>query len=213
MSTSSESNWAAYYTARQGRPPRPLLLNALGRFVDGAQQRRFAIDLGCGEGTDTRALLQRGWHVLAIDREPEAIARVQTMTPPTLQPQLQTAIAAFEEVTLPNADLIYAGYSLPFCHPSHFMALWQKIVRAIQPGGRFVGQIFGDRDEWRTNQQMTFLTEAAMQALFTGFVLEYVCEIDEDGQAFSGPKHWHYFDMIARKEQLDDALTPLPPLV
>ncbi|MCB0080138.1 MAG: class I SAM-dependent methyltransferase, partial [Caldilineaceae bacterium] len=172
-----------------------------------------AIDLGCGEGTDTRALLQRGWQVLAIDREPEAITRVQTMTPPALQPQLQTAIAAFEAVTLPTADLLYAGYSLPFCPPPHFAPLWQKIVRAINPGGRFVGQIFGDRDEWRTNQQMTFLTEAATRALFTGFVLEYVYEIDEDGEAFSGPKHWHYFDIIARKEQPDDAHTSLPPLV
>ncbi|MEZ4677849.1 MAG: class I SAM-dependent methyltransferase [Caldilineaceae bacterium] len=178
MCVSNESDWAAYYDARQGRPPRPLLLNALGRFVDGAKGRRFAIDLGCGEGTDTRALLQRGWKVLAIDREPEAIARVQTMTPPALHPQLQTAIAAFEEVTLPNTDLLYAGYSLPFCPPPHFGLLWQKIVRAINPGGRFVGQIFGDRDEWRTNQRMTFLTEAATRALFTGFVLEYVYEID-----------------------------------
>ena len=24
-------------------------------------------------------------------------------------------------------------------------------------------------------------------------------EIDEDGEAFSGPKHWHLFDIIARK--------------
>ncbi len=200
MNQSDQIDWTTYYNARSGRPPRPLLLNALGRFRDDvARQPRQAIDLGCGEGTDTLALLQRGWHVLAIDREPEAIARLRANVPEALQPQLQTAIAAFADVTLPTADLIYAGYSLPFCQPAHFAALWHKIEKALSDGSRFVGQLFGDRDTWATNKQMTFLTERETRALFTNFILEFIQEIDEDGQAVSGPKHWHYFDIIAQK--------------
>ena len=33
----------------------------------------FAVDLGCGSGADTIALLKRRWRVLAIDGEAEAI--------------------------------------------------------------------------------------------------------------------------------------------
>ena len=211
MSQSDQIDWTTYYNARSGRPPRPLLLNALGRFHDDPSgPPRQAIDLGCGEGSDSLALLQRGWHVLAIDREPEAIARLRANVPEALQPQLQTTIAAFEEVALPTADLIYASYSLPFCEPAHFTSLWHKIETAVCKGGRFVGQLFGDRDTWTTNGQMTFLTERETHALFTNFTLEFIQEIDEDGQAVSGPKHWHYFDIIARKEGLNDSGFPFP---
>lgn len=200
MSQSDQIDWTTYYNARRGRPPRPLLLNALGRFRDDAPgQPRQAIDLGCGEGTDTLALLQRGWRVLAIDREAEAIARLRANVPEALQPQLQTSVAAFERVILPTADLIYASYSLPFCQPGYFTALWHKIEEAVTGGGRFVGQLFGVRDTWATDKQMTFHTEREAHALFTSFTLEFIQEIDEDGQAVSGPKHWHYFDIIARK--------------
>lgn len=200
--TQPEENkgWTTYYKARAGRPPRPLLLAATARFATTAGLQ--AIDLGCGEGTDTVALLHQGWQVLAIDQQPEAIARVQAQVPAELRDQLQTQVAAFEEMTLPPADLIYAGFSLPFCRPTHFAEFWAKIVNALRPGGRFAGQIFGDRDEWADAPDMTFLNIAAARDLLQPFVLEVFTEIDEDGQAVSGPKHWHYYEVIARKNTL-----------
>jgi trans-aconitate methyltransferase len=173
------------------------LLAALARFdgITGLQ----AIDLGCGEGTDTLALLQQGWHVLAIDQQPAAIARLQAQTPAELRVRLQTQIVSFEEVNLPPADLIYAGFSLPFCQPSHFSVFWDKLVNALSPGGRFAGQIFGNRDEWADDPDMTFLTITATKALLRPFAVESFTEIDEAGQAVSGPKHWHYFEVIGRK--------------
>ncbi|MCE7980596.1 MAG: class I SAM-dependent methyltransferase [Caldilinea sp. CFX5] len=193
---SESSGWTNYYKARSGRPPRPLLLAAMANF-DGAGLQ--AIDLGCGEGTDTVALLQQGWQVLAIDQQPEAIARLHAQTPPELLGRLQTQVVAFEEVTLPPVDLIYAGFSLPFCQPTHFPAFWAKLVNAVRPGGCFAGQIFGDRDEWAATPDMTFLTLTETQTLLRSFTLEFFTEIDEDGQAVSGPKHWHYFEVIGRK--------------
>ena len=46
---------------------------------------------------------------------------------------------------------------------------------------------------------MTFHTIDQARDLFTQFEIELFREIDEDGQAVSGPKHWHYFDVIARR--------------
>lgn len=74
-----------------------------------------------------------------------------------------------------------------------------KIVNAVRPGGRFAGQLFGVRDEWATPADPAFLTITAAQELLQPFDLEVFTEIEEDGQAVSGPKHWHYFEVIGRK--------------
>ncbi|AZE49679.1 SAM-dependent methyltransferase [Pseudomonas chlororaphis] len=58
---------------RETRDIRPAL-QALD-LVDNQTGIRQAVDLGCGAGNETRQLVQAGWQVLAIDREPEAIAR------------------------------------------------------------------------------------------------------------------------------------------
>lgn len=197
----AKPNWSAYYQKRKVAPPRPLLLDVMARFTaDSSVHRRQAIDLGCGAGSDTLALLEQGWHVLAIDQQAEAIEHLHATVPDARRAQLQTLVTPFEGLTLPSADLIYAGYSLPFCRPERFTTVWQQINQAIRPGGRFAGQIFGERDQWASNPKMTFFTEDETRALFTGFVLEHFHEVDEDGKATTGPKHWHYFDIIAQKE-------------
>jgi trans-aconitate methyltransferase len=191
-------HWDDYYQKIQGRAPRPLLLNALEKFpTDAALQ---AIDLGCGDGTESVTLLSRGWHVLAVDGEPAAIQRLLAKVLPEDQVHLQAQIAKFEEVILPSADLIHASYSIPFCHPNHFPKLWEKIANALNPGGRFAGQFFGVRDSWATDPSMTFHTEEQIRAMLENFEIEYFHEQDEDGNATSGPKHWHVFTVIARKK-------------
>jgi trans-aconitate methyltransferase len=190
-------NWDEYYKKIQGRAPRQLLLDALEKYP--ADTALHAIDLGCGDGTETALLLSRGWHVLAVDGESAGIKRLQDKVPNEGQVHLQTQVSKFEEVVLPSADLIHASYSIPFCHPDHFPALWEKIVNALNPGGRFAGQFFGVHDSWADNKDMTFHTEAQVRAMIRNFETEYFHEEDADGHAASGPKHWHVFTVIAKK--------------
>jgi tellurite methyltransferase len=108
-----------------------------------------------------------------------------------------------EEIELPPADLIYASFSLPFCPPARFPGLWANIRRSLRPGGHFAGQLFGDRDEWSGQRSekppMTFCTLRAVRSLARGLKVEMLRETEEDGQSFSGPKHWHFFDLILEK--------------
>lgn len=58
------------------RASSPLLNCAIDHVKD--QHPRNAVDLGYGAGNETWQLIKAGWHVLAIDKEPEAVARTIT---------------------------------------------------------------------------------------------------------------------------------------
>jgi len=189
--------WTAYYDATAGRPPRRTLLAALDAFPAAP---RFAVDLGCGEGRDTVELLRRGWRVLAIDAAPMAIGRLRARPDLPEGAPLATRCARFEETEWPAADLVNASFALPICPPARFPALWRRIVRSLVPGGRFAGQLYGERDEWAGRPDMTILGRAAAERLLDGLAVELFEEEESDAVTPRGePKHWHIFHIVARK--------------
>ena len=129
----SASRWRDFYDAVADRQPHETVLEALDRFAREGRSG-FAVDLGCGDGRETLELLRRGWRVLAIDGEPEAIERLRRRTAGTIGVGLETAVARFEDATWPEADLVNAGFSLPFCPPEHFDAVWVRVRASIRPG-------------------------------------------------------------------------------
>jgi tellurite methyltransferase len=200
---SVRANWAGYYRWTAARPPRELLLRALDHvdWEGKPRRKRTAVDLGFGAGTDTLELLRRGWRVVAIDQEPAALEFLARRVPRAQRKSLTIQRSSMEELSLPSADLVYAAFSLPFCRASAFPRLWTTIRRALRPGGHFAGQLFGDRDEWAGRRPMTFQTLRQVRALTRGYRVEMLRETEEEGQAFEGPKHWHYFDLILEKRR------------
>ena len=163
----------------------------------------MAIDLGCGGGVETRELLRRGWHVIALDQEAAALDSTLGQAPPETRDRLTTQRAAFRSVLLPPADLIWAGLSLPFCHPEDFPRLWEQISTALRGGGRFAGDLFGVQHAWRDDTDKTFVTTEQVQSLLQSFEVELLSESEEERQtAFRGMQHWHGFAIIARKPAL-----------
>lgn len=198
----TDDTWAAYYQKVAGRPPRPLFMKAMSYYAAATNADltgRAALDLGCGDGTETLALLHHGWQVWALDQHADAIARVEAHTPADQRQRLTTRCCLMEEAVFPQVDLVYAGLSLPFCTPAAFPVVWQKLVAALPVGGRFAGHLFGDRDAW-AGPDLTFQTIAEARALFAGFAIEAFVEFEEDAPtALQGMKHWHLFEVIARK--------------
>jgi SAM-dependent methyltransferase len=96
-----------------------------------------AIDVGCGDGTEALALLARGWTVIAVDAAPEAIARLCAPVAPEDGTRLTALVASFGELELPDADLVYAGLSLPSCDPRDFDQVWRRISTAVRAEGAF----------------------------------------------------------------------------
>lgn len=197
----ADNHWSQYYDAA-GDDPRDTLLDALRRFDGERTAPGLAVDLGCGTGRDTAELLRRGWTVLAIDGEPEAIARLRRRTdvPADAAQRLQTETVDFDQADWPPADLVNASFSLPFCPPHAFPPLWDRIVRSLRPEGRFSGHLFGDRDGWADEPEMTFLTRAEVEALLAPLAVERLDEVEEDGTTARGAeKHWHLYHVVARK--------------
>ena len=94
------------------------------------------LDVGCGEGTLTRKIAERGATVLGIDNSPEMIAAAQG--------------AGVDAVLLDAADMTFAAeFDAAFSNATLHWVLDKEqaaraIFRALKPGSRFAGEMGGD---------------------------------------------------------------------
>lgn len=188
------NTWSEYYTITKDKPPSPLLIKALAH----VKNQHKAIDIGGGALKDTRYLLAQDFEVTVIDRE-ELMAKEAAAIP---SKKLHFFITSFADFDFPKNeyDLASAMYSLPFNPPETFDAVFEKIKQSLVPGGIFCGQFFGVRDEWSADTTMTFHTKIQVETLLTDMEIIALDEEEKDGKIANGtPKHWHVFQVIARK--------------
>ncbi|ACQ78871.1 Methyltransferase type 12 [Beutenbergia cavernae DSM 12333] len=196
--TTARSNWAGYYAAGEGRDVRDLVVR--GAAATAAPGR--ALDLGCGDGTETAWLLERGWRVWALDVTPEAMPLVRAKAEAARAgDRLDTVVADLATAALPAADLVLACASLPFVEPGAFDGAWSRVRAALRPGGVLAVNLFGTNDSWADAETgvdgMTFQARAEVEELLAGLHVVELTETEWDGPSGRGPKHWHRFDVVA----------------
>lgn len=204
--------WTDYLNAVAGLPPRETCLLALDRFDrEGAAADRLAVDLGCGEGRDTMEMVRRGWRVMANDTSEDALARVAERLAEADRAGISSGAAArvelnhepFTTLALPRCRFVNASFSIPHCLGHEFGPMWSRIVGAIEPGGRFAGQLFGVRDSWTgatDSVPRTFHSRGEVERLLQAFEVEHLEEIERPGKnALGEAKYWHVFHIVARK--------------
>ncbi len=159
-----------------------------------------AIELGCGAGRDTIYLIKNGWNVLAIDRE-DVSSRIQSKLNKEEVKKFKFSQQKFENIKLEKNNLVVANFSIPFCNKNNFKELWNKINNSILKDGYFVGNFFGNNDEWKsTKEEMTFMTKKQVLELFENFEIIEIKEVEKDNLTGLGKmKHWHIFNVIAKK--------------
>ena len=171
------------------------------KFIELNVEPGNAVELGCGAGRDTVFLIRNGWNVLAIDREDVETRIVSKLLVEELE-QFEFFKQRFEAIKLENSNLVVANFSLPFCNKNNFKELWDKINHSILKDGYFVGNFLGDKDEWKiAKEKMTFLTKDQVMELFRDFEIVEFKEVEKDGLTGLGKmKHWHIFNVIAKKK-------------
>ena len=204
MSTESP-DWTAFHRAAVGRPSRELLRRTLGFFAVEQRAPGIAVDLGCGSGADTLELLRRGWLVHAVDAEESGLELLRQSVPEDVRSRLHTHARTFEAFDFPDCDLIWAGYSLPFCSRNHWPALLHQATAALRPRGRIVGDLFGEKHAFAIEPDVIVLTESEARATLKPLTIE-AFDV-EDGFRPSGNEitRWHAFGFAARKAATGDA--------
>lgn len=197
-------SWSSYGKAVQDLPPHETVLLALKNFENDGKKSGYAVDLGCGSGRDCKQLLRSGWNVFAVDQCEEALATLTDAKDGWQVSQLNTFLGRMEDATLPEADLINAGVSLPFCPPDKFEQLWNNVRRSLRSGGRFSGHFFGKSDDWALSKTMSFFSADEIKKLFEDFELELYNEVLGPVPIVpSGFRYGHIFEIVARKIRVD----------
>lgn len=191
-----KSTWARYAEGTAGRDPMKFLAQAIKLTAGGEGHGRLAIDLGCGAGNETLALLEKGWDVHAIDSEPRAIELLRSRVGDDALSRLTTQVGAFDEVDLPMADLVFASLSLPFAGEKHDASV-RRALAAVKPGGWFVGVFFGHNDMWASTPGVSSIDRDDIATLFAGFDPVDIDEEEFDGPSSIGEKHWHWYVVSA----------------
>lgn len=170
-------------------------------FIDSEKNIGKAIDIGCGAGRDTVYLIKNGWHVIAIDKENTKQIMTNQLNDEELN-RLTFIQSEFENIKLEKNNLIIANYSIPFCNKNKFQEFWHKIIDSIEENGYFVGNFFGKNDEWNTQKSsMTFFDRKTVEELFNNFEILKFEEEEKDAKTGLGiMKHWHTYNIIARKK-------------
>ena len=185
-----------YYNNTKNIPPNYITQ----KFIKLKIKPTNAIELGCGAGRDTEYLIKNGWNVLAIDKE-DVKAIITSRLSKEEQKNFKFSKQEFENMQLEKTNLIVANFSLPFCNQKQFEKLWNKINKSILKNGYFVGNFFGNNDEWKKQEEeMTFLTKEQVIELFKNFEIIDFKEVEKD--CFNGlgiMKHRHIFNVIAKK--------------
>ena len=196
---STGPDWAAYYRHTLGRVPRPLFVKGMAAVDAAGVAPGQAVEIGFGDGTETLALLDAGWRVLAVDQAHQAEEVLRPRVPEGAVERLEVRIASAAGLELPPFDLIYAGFALSFLAPDEFRRFWAEVRSMLRPGGFVVVNVFGVRDTWAGDEFMTFVDRDTVDRMAAGLEVIAIDEEDADGSSFVGDKHWHVFDIVARR--------------
>jgi SAM-dependent methyltransferase len=196
--------WSEYFDSMLDKPVHPLYRELTPLLRPGDK----VLDLASGVGQGALHLLAYGQRVWACDIHGEALAALYDRTLEELRPALHVRVMSFENLRLQPGffDVVAAGFCLFFMSREQLGEKWPMLVDALRPGGLFMGQFLGIRDDW-TAMGYTAHSREEVEAMLHGFETVVLDEVERDGRTSQGTeKYWHVFHVIARREESEPYL-------
>ncbi|MBL4644534.1 MAG: methyltransferase domain-containing protein [Candidatus Pacebacteria bacterium] len=155
-----------------------------------------ALDVGAGSLRNTKLMLESGFEVTAIDKDPiilEAAKEIQNSD--LFVEVLGMADYEFKK----KYDLIISINVLPFLDKDTLLNSIPKMKDALVDDGVLAVTFFGVRDDWADKEDMSFFIREEVEELFSDMNVIMFSEEDYDGEIIQKiPKHWHIFRIIAK---------------
>lgn len=126
----------------------PWLKASIDAFADTVRGLGPVLDVGCGPGTVTAYLAERGLDVSGVDLSPRMIENARR-----LHPECRFSVASATELDLAEATLggVLGWWSLFNLPRDVLPQVFAGFARALKPGGHFItGTHVGDEDVLRT---------------------------------------------------------------
>jgi SAM-dependent methyltransferase len=185
----STSNWDAADYARVGAFVAELGGAALD-LLDPQPGERI-LDVGCGEGTLTKKIIERGATVLGIDNSPEMIAAARANGVDAVQ------LAAEDMQFFAEFDAAFSNATLHWV--LHKEQAARAIFRALKRGGRFAGELGGEGNIARLREALD------TELLIRGYVPPV-----ESGNWYPSPEEFAAIYEAAGFAQIDARLIERP---
>lgn len=201
----SQQEWEIYFSTKHGKQEGvdDFFKGGLGLFGEEASGMK-ALDIGCGVGFEAAYLLDRGWHVDCIDAleevRPFLLANIKPSVP---QENFTFTATTIEDYQLTQSyDLVIGYASLFFFEKKEdFDKTMGKALRAVSPGGRFMGVFFGLEHGWNPIRKLTYLCQEELQSYFHDFAIEQFKESKSTHSNGNPATLYHLFYITAKKHQ------------
>ena len=153
-----------------------------------------ALDLGCGMGTDSLALAQIGYEVDAVDSHADRIRALEEQKNKLTIHVVQADIRDFN-IEQEKYSVIICNNVLSFLKSKdELFAMIRKVSNGLAPQGVLYFTVFGPRDEWANNKEMSFIDYDSILTFLNDLPLKIYHRSTEEGygkKMDGGIKYWH----------------------
>ena len=188
-------NSQKFYEATMNKKP-SLLIQKF--FINNYYQKlegNIAMDLGCGAGNDTKFLIDKGFNVIAIDREEQVKDIIESQN--LNKDKVKVVIDDFSKIEYSKVDLILANFSLFFVR-DNFNEFMENLLNNVNSKGFFIGNFLGKEDEWF--EAKTTVDKNELLEFFKDFKMYYFSEEKYYKNTATGKnKFWHVYTIIAQR--------------
>ena len=164
------------------------------RFLQLLPENALILDFGCGSGRDTKAFLEHGYRVDAVDGSAELCRQASDYTGICVRQML------FQELDISNYyDGVWACASILHLSKIEISDVLKRISNALKPGGiLYTSFKYGTFEGMRNNRYFTDFTETTLSKLWIGIDFLQIIDIWTTQDVRPGREEERWINLLAR---------------